>query len=144
MAKSFLKIEVDSKKLDAALKRAPKKTKRLIQEGLKEAALDVQSDSKKNAPWDTGNLRRSITHEIKAMSAKIGTDVVYAAIQEYGGEIRPVKGKYLTFKINGHWVRTTLSRIPPYKGKGYLRPALQSNEKNINQIFSKKFKNILV
>lgn len=143
MADDFVKIEVDDKALQEAFRKAPAKTKALLKDGLQQAALLVQNDSKRNAPYMTGNLRRSITNKIESLSAKIGTDLVYGRIQEFGGTITPKKSKYLTFKINGRWVRTTMSKIPPYKGKGYLRPALQSNRGKITEIFAKKLKTIL-
>lgn len=53
-------------------------------------ALDIESTAKQIAPIRTGNLRRSITHEVTgdgrhgAMDAVIGTDVSYAPYLEFG------------------------------------------------------------
>lgn len=143
MADGFVKIDIDDAAFQKALSKAPAKVKSLIKDGMEQSALLVQNQAKINAPFITGNLRRSITSEIKPLSAKIGTDVIYAKIQEFGGTIRPKAGKYLTFKVNGRWVRTTMSRIPAYKGKGYLRPALESNRDKITEIFANKLKLIL-
>lgn len=59
---------------------------------------------------DTGNLRRSITYDIRedGEAVAIGTSVPYAAIHQYGGKIRipartivPKKAKALRFIVNG-------------------------------------------
>lgn len=53
-------------------------------------ALEVETDAKQRAPVDTGTLRRSIhTERPTPLSAVVGTDVVYAAVQEYGGGHAP-------------------------------------------------------
>lgn len=55
---------------------------------LQETALDVESTAKEFAPVRTGNLRRSITHEVRDVSggaeAIVGTDVEYAPYVEQG------------------------------------------------------------
>lgn len=94
---------------------------------LQQSALEVQNKAKRLAPFLTGNLRRSITHEVKPLSAKIGTDVVYARIQEFGGRAG----------------RNRKVRIPPYKGRGYLRPALKESVNKIKEIFNKNLKRYL-
>lgn len=66
-----------------------------------------------------GLLRNSIgarnaTHE----GVEWGSNFVYAAIHQLGGVIRPVRGAYLHFKINGGFVKVKSVRIParPYLG----------------------------
>ncbi len=63
-----------------------------------EAALIVagqigETAAKDHAPVDTGNLRRSITHEISGsgedMFVRIGTNVSYGAFQELGTRFHP-------------------------------------------------------
>lgn len=53
---------------------------------VEERALDVENIAKQLAPVDTGNLRRSITHDINTggLAADIGTDVDYAEHVERG------------------------------------------------------------
>ena len=56
------------------------------------SALQIQTTAKKPgyAPIKTGNLRRSITHRVKTagatISAIIGSNLIYAAIHEFGGQ----------------------------------------------------------
>ena len=66
--------------------------------------------------------------------ARIGTDKIYARIQEEGGTITAKGGGYLTFKIGGQWVRVKQVRIP---AQPYLGPALKDNESKIEKIFAK-------
>lgn len=66
--------------LDKAIKRA-----------LWEMGNRARNYASKNAPWKTGNLSNSITHEEHGNTTYIGTDVEYAAAQELGSSrgIRP-------------------------------------------------------
>lgn len=52
-------------------------------------ALRVEREARKRAPVDTGRLRASITHRVRAegatrVVAEVGTNVEYAAAQEFG------------------------------------------------------------
>jgi phage gpG-like protein len=48
----------------------------------------------------TGRLMASLNSKVVGnVGFKIGTNVAYAAQRNFGGEIKPVKGKYLVFKI---------------------------------------------
>lgn len=60
---------------------------------------------------NTGTLMRSITHIDKTTDPmkpafQVGTNVVYAKIQEYGGRIRAKKGKFLAVPIGIEGRRT--------------------------------------
>jgi hypothetical protein len=46
-------------------------------------------------PFFTGKLNRSITYQQSGLSTRVGTNMIYGEIQEYGGEIKPVKAKAL-------------------------------------------------
>lgn len=46
--------------------------------------------------------------------------VPYAAIHEFGGTIRPKKGRYLKFRVNGEWRQVTQVRMPK---RPYVRPS---------------------
>ena len=68
-------------------------------------ALIIQNAAKKNAPRKTRNLSRSIHTEVAFASrdqaeVTVGTDVEYAAIQEFGGTITAKNGKYLAIPVN--------------------------------------------
>ena len=58
-----------------------------LKDAIKECALAIQSDAKRNCPVDTGRLRMSITSDtsnINNFEASIGTNVEYATHVEYG------------------------------------------------------------
>jgi HK97 gp10 family phage protein len=79
------------------------------------------------APKRTGTLRRSIHTEVLEQRADyaevaVGTDVIYAAIQEFGGVIVPKKAKMLAWQDvkAGIWHFAHKVTIKPHP---YLRPA---------------------
>ena len=58
-----------------------------LKDAIKECALAIESDAKRNCPVDTGRLRMSITSEtsnINDFEASVGTNVEYATHVEYG------------------------------------------------------------
>lgn len=58
-----------------------------LKDAIKECALAIQSDAKRNCPVDTGRLRMSITSDtsnINNFEASVGTNVEYATHVEYG------------------------------------------------------------
>ena len=91
----------------------------------------VQNVAAQKAPKRTRDLARSIHTEIldqkdTSVEAAVGTDKVYAAIQEFGGVVVPKKARLL------HWVdeagNDVFARkvtIPPHP---YLRPAWDEKE----------------
>jgi len=87
-----------------------------VLKSLSEAGMLVKTDAKLRCPVDTGNLRKSITSEVKQVdrSAEIGTNVEYAQYVEYG---------------------TKRTRAQPY-----LRPAGDENRDKIERIFQKNLK----
>ena len=92
--------------------------------------LDIQTTAKSSGyvPYQTGNLKRSITSRVELgktqITGKIGSNLVYAGIQEYGGTIKPRNGKYLKFKGNNGWVSVKQVTI---KGKFYMTRAIKDN-----------------
>lgn len=108
-----------------------------LQNAVEAAALLVENAAKENVTTGgssglhvrTGQLRRSITHELVSADDSsavyaIGTNIVYGPIHEYGGIVRAVNGPYLTFKTaDGQWVRTRQVSIP---ARPYLRPAFDA------------------
>lgn len=80
-----------------------------IMSGIEKSCLRVERDAKINCPVDTGILRASITHKLdpSTLSATVGTNVEYAAAQEFGTQ---------------------------YQGaQAYLYPALRDNRDSIKQ-----------
>jgi len=83
----------------------------------------------------TGNLRRSINTTVKdkgsVIEGTIGTAVKYGPIHELGGVIKPIKGKYLKFAINGQWKSVRQVKIP---ARPYLKPSITENIDKIREI----------
>lgn len=67
---------------------------------------------------DTARLFQSLTHEAAAGFAAWGTNVIYAGIHQFGGDIKPVKAKRLAFKVGSKSVFANKVTIParPYLG----------------------------
>ena len=116
-----------------ALKQAA--TGKRLKTVLKAAALPMQNAAKENAPYRSGTLSRGITLEdgpIDDYSAKVfisTSNIPYAAIQEFGGTIKPIKGKFLTWRdSSGKWHAATQVTIPPHP---YLRPAFDTKRQTV-------------
>lgn len=68
---------------------------------------------------DTGRLAASITREAERHEARIGSNLIYAAIHQTGGEIVPKSGGALRFRLaTGQYVVAGKVTIParPYLG----------------------------
>jgi len=116
----------------------------MVRKGLVDAMNEVMKETVKDAkkyfgktgrPKNiTGNLRDSIKGETRTtgnnLGFVIGSDVVYARIQEEGGTIRAKGSAYLTFPIGGGFVRVKSVRLP---ARPYLRPAIQDNLSKIEK-----------
>lgn len=123
-----------------ALARVSKEARKGIMRGVSKAAQLVAGTAKRNvrAKLNTtgeakGNLSRSVSFDLedRNLRALVGPRrVVYAAIHEFGGTIRPVKGRYLRFQYKGSWHTVKSVTIP---ARPYLHPALVANEANIEQ-----------
>ena len=74
-----VEIHDNSKEISEDIKSA-------LLRGLEKCGLTAERFAKKLAPYDTGNLRNSITHEVDdgEPAAYVGTNVEYAPYQELG------------------------------------------------------------
>lgn len=61
---------------------------------------------------DTARLKNSMTYQPGRDSVKIGTNVIYAAIQQFGGTIKAKTKKYLQFRVGNQWVKKESVKIP--------------------------------
>ncbi len=114
-----------------ALARVSKEARKAIMRGVSKAAQLVVGTAKRNVREKLnttgeakGNLSRSISFDLedRNLRALVGPRrVVYAAIHEFGGTIRQVRGSW-------HTVRSVTIPARPY-----LHPALVANEANIEQ-----------
>lgn len=77
---------------------------------------------------DKGLLRRSITPSVTDDQLEIGTNLKYARLHQYGGVIKPKKGKYLKFAgRDGNPVFVKKVTIP-------ARPFLGLEERQVKKI----------
>lgn len=65
----------------------------------------------------------------------MGSPVVYAAIHEYGGIIRPKNAKYLVFQIEGTWIRTKKVTMPK---REWLSKSLYDVKTQIERVFGRE------
>jgi phage virion morphogenesis protein len=67
---------------------------------------------------DSARLMQSITWNADARGVEVGTNVLHAAIHQFGGTIRPVTKKALRFRIGDRWVMASEVTIParPFLG----------------------------
>jgi HK97 gp10 family phage protein len=94
---------------------------------LRAAALVAQNDAKRRAPFLTGTLRRSLHQEDKGSHVvSVGTDVPYAARQEFGFAGTDSRG------------RTYHQAARPY-----LRPALDENKAEMVREFADALEDVL-
>lgn len=111
--------------------------------GMFRAVLPIEADAKREAPWDTGHLRRSITHRIQSRAREItgivGTNVPYGRVVEEGrsaGAAMPPPGVLLDW-MRRHGIDESLE-YPLRRAIGrrgttpqpYLIPAFKKNIPN--------------
>lgn len=116
----------------SGLQRASNKFDLALKKTISGALAYGVAQAMKNAPVRTGHLRRSI-HVVSQdkTSGVYGTAVVYAAIQEFGGTIRPKRAKYLRFKVGDRWV---FARSVTLRGKFYMKRSAEALQQAIPQI----------
>lgn len=83
------RIEFDTlTKLAPLWDQAPRIVAEEQYRGMARAVLPIEARAKAEAPWDTGHLRRSLTHRIERgqffVTGIVGTNVLYARVVEEG------------------------------------------------------------
>lgn len=89
-----------------------------INKSLIQSTLEVQWKAVRFAPYETWNLRRSITTEVKKDTWIVWTNVKYAKLREYVNKKNPSK-------------------------KFYMKRALETSIPKIERIFTKNLTNVL-
>ena len=103
-------------------------------------------------PFFTGKLNRSITFEQSGLKTKIGSNVIYAEILEYGGDIVPKRAKALFIPLThlGRKVGAVkggsdqleygkdfiFSQKVTIKPKAYFERGMETSFKEINSILN--------
>lgn len=108
---------------------------------LEKCGLVAEGYAKKECPVDTGNLRNSITHEVKddEKAVYIGSAVSYAANVELGTGIYYPGGRqdpWVYQDAKGNWHLTHGQRARPY-----LKPAVADHAKQYQGIIESESKN---
>lgn len=67
---------------------------------------------------DSGRLRQSITHRAERDQVDVGTNVLYAAVHQFGATIRAKTGRGLRFRVGDRWVTKRQVTIPPRRFLG--------------------------
>ena len=142
-----MKIKINT----ALFKKNIEDTQVVVQEKLKLGITALASYCVDNAQKNltingsvvTGNLRRSIGFEITGggdeyqaiiiPKAHTAEGVYYGKYVEYGRPPIFAKNKpYMTFQIDGHWVRVKEVKAAP--AKPFLAPAVEKTSMNANKI----------
>lgn len=123
-----MQIKLDTKELSVFAKALANESDKLrteLKKAMVSSVLDVQTTAKKPGyvPLDTGNLRRSITHDPVKFKGNgivgiIGSNLDYAAIHEFGG-------------------KTGRNHSITIKPKRYLQRAIEDNEDKIKDRFKR-------
>lgn len=92
----------------------------------------------------THRLQHSVKSQVNRLGRKVvgrvGSPVVYAAIHEYGGIIRPKNAKYLVFRIEGKFVRTKKVTIP---ARRWLSKSVDDVKAQIERIFGREIELVI-
>lgn len=106
-----------------------------VNKALTKACLLVERSAKQKAPKGNGDLRRSITHEVKDAEGVVYTPLEYAPYVEYGtglfaenGGRQDVPWVYYDVK---HDTFVTTNGMHPHP---FMRPALDENREEITRI----------
>lgn len=107
--------------IDKIMKKFPIKFQKAKGISLFRIGLDMKSDASRFAPVKSGDLSRSIDFFPRTPGAmgdfvRVGTNKVYARVQDYGGRLRPKTSKYLTIPLPG-----TRGRIRNYPNGFFVK-----------------------
>jgi len=111
----------------------------VLENALHAGAQEIRNAAIDKAPYRVGGggLRGSILTKTdeksgSRVSVLVGTNLVYAAIQEFGGTIFPKKGRFLVFEIDGKKIFARKVTLPP---RPYLRPAFDEQKGEAVKVF---------
>lgn len=136
----FTAVLVGDSQLIARLQSMPERVRRGLVRGVLKAARDLQRHVQQDKLSGqvlhrrTGNLRSSINvkmeEDAKGVFASVGTNVVYAAIHEYGGDI-PIRRALGSAKKGARQLKS--GGVIHMPERSYLRSALRDYEERIKR-----------
>ena len=127
-----MKLTVEIKCLDKLIDNII--DEQALSQALEKACALVERAAKEKAPKDTGELRRSITSEIRGNEGVIYTTLEYAPYVEYGTGLFAENGgrtdvPWCYQDDKGEWHSTSGMKPQPF-----MRPALDENREQIIEI----------
>ncbi len=150
-----IRVDTDMREVDALIRRYGEAAPAVAREmtvAMTRATAQVQHDAQVLVPVDTGHLRRSITTDVTPFVGRVGSNVPYAPVVEYGrrpGAPMPPSGA-----LDGWARRKGISASAIFairlriarrgiKARPYLVPALERNRVAINQEFDRAIERAL-
>ena len=116
------------------LKKFPDEFRKALVFGFRRAMFFLEGEVKKSFGTEgkpkvrTGALRRSIATSVTErrtyITGTLGSDLIYAPVQEYGAIIKPKTKPFLRFMIGERWVTLKQAVIP---ARPYLEPTINEN-----------------
>lgn len=103
---------------------------------LNKSGIVVENNAKRNCPVDTGDLRRSITHELEdENTVKIYTSKEYAPYVEFGTGLFATNGngrqdRWSYQDDEGNW-HSTIGQHP----QPFMQPALYNSTTDVQKVF---------
>lgn len=124
-------VKYDAKQVDAALRKLKTqigtksimRMNSLIGEAVRRNVVQNHLSGRPGLNRVTGNLAKSISWQLEARNqVSIGSNLAYASIHEFGGEIKAKNVKYLRFRTaDGSWHSRKSVTIPM---RPYLKPGI--------------------
>jgi phage gpG-like protein len=116
-----------------------------MMKAVNKAAIAVKGQAERNVTGGnplhvrSGRLRNSLTHDVSVQGneivGRVGTNVKYGPIHEFGGTIKPKVKEYLTFQVKpGQWVSVKQVVIPK---REWLGRALKRQRKKVQKIYNR-------
>jgi hypothetical protein len=123
--------DLDSKNFETKLRIFSSGLGGIFKELMKSVGEEMTTEAKARAPSRTGKLRNNINFIVNNDTEFVFTtrkslkksNVWYSRIVEKDRHIKPKKGKYLIFKINGEWKKVDSVNV---KGQPYMTPVFNS------------------
>jgi phage gpG-like protein len=116
MAGPGLQVRVEGEAVWRKFQQAQPRMSAAINRSLRLAVAWVTRDAKLGAPVRSGRLRASIRGRVEqhfgSQVGIVGSNVVYARIQELGGPIRAKHAKYLTIPLDAARTPSGVARAP--------------------------------
>lgn len=124
-------LEMKFQNLGKALSQP--KMLRHLDKSARELRLAIMEEISRQGLVDSGDLRNSIKVTVGLFEVEVSTDIVYAAIHEYGGVVTARSGPLLKFSIGGEFVQVPSVYIP---ARPYFRPGIEKGKPKLISVIS--------